>query len=151
MQDLLFQPTRVQRRRRGAAQGATACGALALVFAAVAVVAHGYAWAGALAFLAGCLVFVSFLVLTIGDHTLCTAEGLAVQVRGRRRSWRWPEIQDIAVITTSRRGAPRSVVVVVPRTGRRVRLAAPIDGGASRDPDFSSKVDQLRSYRAAQG
>jgi hypothetical protein len=149
VEDVVFQPTRVQQRHRGAARGAVACGALTLAFVAVAVVAHGYAWVAALVFLAGFLVFVSTMVLTAGDHTRCTADGIAARIRGRRRTWRWPEIDDIVVTTASRRGAPRSVVVVVPGAGRRVRLAAPIDGGSSRDPDFTAKVEQLRSYWVA--
>jgi hypothetical protein len=106
VEDLVFRPTPAQRRKAGAARGALACGILTLAFGAVALATHDYAWVGALVFLAGTLSFVSFLVLTAGDHTRCTADGLAARIRGRSHAWRWPEIQDIVGISASRRGVP---------------------------------------------
>jgi hypothetical protein len=131
---------------RGIATGAGVCLALALAFGVIASLTHGHFWVWSVAFGAGGLVFAGAFVGMAGDFTHCDEDGLHCRIWGKRRQWTWAEIGDIAIRTYERRGIPRSVVFVVLKDGTEVGLTVPIHGGATRDRDFSEKVEQIRRY-----
>jgi hypothetical protein len=142
--ELTFRPAVPQRL--GSLLGSGICLALGIAFAVIAWLTGDLAWVGAAAFGLGCLAFLAFFLLSSRDFTVCAGSGMHCQVLGRRREWTWPEINDIEVRTATRRGISRSVAWVVLHDGGRVRLPAPTDGGAARDPAFASHVEQIREY-----
>jgi len=142
--ELTFRP--VVRQRLGSLLGSGICLALGIAFAVIGWVTGDLAGIGAAAFGLGCLAFLAFFLLSSRDFTRCDGNGVRCQVLGRRREWTWPEINDIEVRTSTRRGISRRVAYLVLHDGGRVTLPAPTDGGAARDPGFDGHVEQIREY-----
>jgi hypothetical protein len=126
--------------------GAAICVGLAVAFAVVAALTHGRGGVGVIAFGLAALVFVGYLLLSGRDFTTCDRNGIRCRAVGKYHRWSWSEIGDIEVRTYQVRGVPRSVVSVVLTDGNRVGLTVPIHGGATKDPAFVDKVEQIREY-----
>jgi hypothetical protein len=126
--------------------GAGVCIALAVVSGIAAGLTGGRGTVGVLAFGLASLVFIGYFFLSGRDFTTCDEAGLKCRALGKYRAWSWSEIASIDVRTYSVRGVPRSVVSVTLQTGDAVSLTVPIHGGATKDPIFANKAQQIQQF-----
>jgi hypothetical protein len=103
----------------------------------------------ALGLLGGALSFDAVIVVALYRRafTICTADLLTSRgVIGPRHSCPWDQVTDIRIRESAgdRTGLTR-IVTVFTTGGSQFALGAPIAGGLMPDPDFDTKVGQIRS------
>ncbi len=127
--------------------GAGVCLGLAVVSGIAAGLANGRGGIGVIAFGLASLVFIGYFLLSVRDFTTCDQNGIRCRASGKYHQWSGLEIRDVEVQKYEVRGVPRSAAFVVLVDGGRVGLTVPIHGGATKDPAFADKVEQIREYR----
>jgi hypothetical protein len=142
LDELTFEHT--GRQRRGLMIGGGVCVGLAAVFGVLAGLSGGRAVVGAITFGLASLVFIGYFFLAGRDFTTCDENGMRCRILGKNRAWSWSEVEGVDVQTYAKRGIPRSIIFVALKNGSRVGLTVPIHGGATKDPAFAEKANQIQ-------
>jgi hypothetical protein len=73
--------------------------------------------------------------------TECTPAGIRTRGLGGLRQCSWPQVADIAI-----RPGTGTTIRVTTVGGTQFLLGVPVNGGVMRDPEFVSKLRQIREY-----
>lgn len=120
----------------------------------IATSARSWGAAANIAAIAG-LCWVLFLYSYLAYRFTYTVFGPR-EIRGRtlagRYEYRWEQIDNVARRAFTSRGVTTYTIILTTTDGDRIRLGAPVSGGAMSDPAFGAKYTQIRdAWQAATG
>jgi hypothetical protein len=82
------------------------------------------------------------------SRTVLSAEGIQTRTFFKRHSCDWPDVTAIDTVEFSGRGSTYTQIIIRRASGEPFKLAAPVDSTSKHDPQFNSKLYEIRDYLA---